>query len=385
MENNMLDIGKILSRAWHILWNYRTLWIFGFILALAGGGGSLRSTSNYSMDGGQRDRSTREWTPEGWEGETWEELDGDTVGEKMADVFGQLRAVFENLREQYPEEFRLGIAVAITLVVMALIFSAVLAVLRYVSETAAIRMVDDYEGTGVKVGFRQGWKLGWTRAAWKVFLVDLLVHLPVLLLFVVFGLVGWWIISAILSGVEWNIISSIVAGAGLVVFSIFVTVIAMAVLYVLRDFAWRMIVLDGEGGRAALRSAAGLVRRQWKNVGLMWLVMVGISIAWGIVFFLLFFPLLVVSIITAVGGLLAAILPALLTVGIASLLSAPAFWPWIFAAVVGLPIFLVVTFSPIILVGGWGAVFQSSAWTLTYRELKVIETITPEEERETAE
>jgi hypothetical protein len=117
----------------------------------------------------------------------------------------------------------------------------------------------------------------------------------------------------------------------------------------------------------------------------MWLVMVGISIAWGIVFFLLFFPLLVVSIITAVGGLLAAILPALLTVGIASLLSAPAFWPWIFAAVVGLPIFLVVTFSPIILVGGWGAVFQSSAWTLTYRELKVIETITPEEERETAE
>ena len=37
----MIDIGKILKRSWHILWNYRVLWIFGFILAMtAGGNGS---------------------------------------------------------------------------------------------------------------------------------------------------------------------------------------------------------------------------------------------------------------------------------------------------------------------------------------------------------
>ena len=34
----MLDPIKILQRAWHIVWNYRTLWVFGLILALAAGG-----------------------------------------------------------------------------------------------------------------------------------------------------------------------------------------------------------------------------------------------------------------------------------------------------------------------------------------------------------
>ncbi|HEY3474031.1 MAG TPA: hypothetical protein VGK56_05430, partial [Anaerolineales bacterium] len=34
----MIDPIKILQRAWHILWNYRALWILGLILALAAGG-----------------------------------------------------------------------------------------------------------------------------------------------------------------------------------------------------------------------------------------------------------------------------------------------------------------------------------------------------------
>ena len=32
----MIDIGKILKRAWHILWNYKVLWIFGILLAAYG-------------------------------------------------------------------------------------------------------------------------------------------------------------------------------------------------------------------------------------------------------------------------------------------------------------------------------------------------------------
>ncbi len=34
----MINIGKILKRAWHILWNYRVLWIFGILLAITGAG-----------------------------------------------------------------------------------------------------------------------------------------------------------------------------------------------------------------------------------------------------------------------------------------------------------------------------------------------------------
>jgi len=42
-----------------------------------------------------------------------------------------------------------------------------------------------------------------------------------------------------------------------------------------------------------------------------------------------------------------------------------------------MPFFLVVAFSPVLLVSGWGLIHQSSVWTLTYRELKALETVAP--------
>jgi len=369
----MFDIQKILRRSWHILWNYRMLWVFGFILALAMGGNNLGNSSRYTFNGGQRNQPSSIQAPEGWEG-----LQGDTFAEKVNDAFQQMRTGIQKLQEQYPVEFRMGIAVAITFFVVVLLLSILTAILRYIAETASIRMVDEYEQSGVKVGFRQGWRYGWSRAAWRVFLVNFVVHLPLLVLFVVLGLVGWWIFSAFMGGVESAIISSVIAGSGLAFLFIFVTVILMVVLYVLRDFAWRMTVLEGVGALEALRMAIALVKRQWKNVGVMWLVMIGLKIAWGIAFIILIFPLLIVSIITAVGGVVVAIVPSLLSAGVASLLSAPDYWPWIFAAIIGLPFFFIVTFSPILLVGGWGKIYQSSVWTLTYRELKALETIAPE-------
>ncbi|HUF39211.1 MAG TPA: hypothetical protein VMN57_11870 [Anaerolineales bacterium] len=371
----MFDIKKILSRSWHILWNYKVLWIFGFILALGAGGADFGNQSRYSFEDGARGPNGEPRAPEGWEIESWEDLQGDTFGEKMNDAFRQVRAVVENLREQYPEEFRMGVAVAVTAVVVAFVFGILVAVLRYVSEMAAIRMVDEYEGTGVKVGFRQGWRYGWSRDTWRLFWVNFVVHLPALVLFVVIGLVVWWIFSALMSGVQWSIISSVIAGSGLIFLAAFTTAILMVVLYVVRDLAWRMIALEGKAVREGLREAWAMLRRQWKNAGLMWLVMTGIRIAWSITFVILIIPLLVVSVLTAVGGLAAALVPALLTAGIAGLLAAPDYWPWIFALIVGLPFFAVVTFSPILLVSGWWQIFRSSAWTLTWRELKAIEAI----------
>ena len=46
----MIDIGKILKHTWHILWNYRVLWIFGFLLAItSGGNGGGSSGSGYQF------------------------------------------------------------------------------------------------------------------------------------------------------------------------------------------------------------------------------------------------------------------------------------------------------------------------------------------------
>jgi hypothetical protein len=368
----MFDIKKILTRSWHILWAYRTLWIFGFILALAVGGNRFGNNNDYSTNNKQNNPPAGIQTPRDWEG-----LHGDTFAEKMNDAFRQAGAGLRELQGQYPVEFRMGIAAAITLFVVILLVSIVVAILRYVAETASIRMVDEYEQAGVKVGFRQGWKYGWSREAWRLFLVNFVVHLPALALFVILGLIAWWIFSTFMGGVQSAIVSSLIAGIGLAFLFIFVTVVVMVVLYVLRDFAWRMVALEGTGAMESLRMAAALVKRQWKNVGLMWLVMIGIKIVWAIAFFILVFPLLIVSILTAVGGVLVAVVPTLLTAGVASLLAAPDYWPWIFAAIIGFPLFAVVAFSPILLVSGWGLIYQSSVWTLTYRELKALETVAP--------
>jgi len=374
----MLDITKILKRSWHILWNYRTLWIFGFILALAMGGNNFGNNSHYTVnDGNNNNQQPSIQVPDGWEGPRWESLRGNTPSEILNDAFRQVNQGIQQLRTEYPVEFRMGIAAAITLFVVILILGILTAVLRYVAETATIRMVDEYEQTEVKVGFRQGWKYGWSPASWKLFLINLIIHIPALILFVILGLTAWWIISAALSGVASALVNSLVAGIGLSFLSIFITAILMVVLYLLRDLAWRMAVLDGTGVMESLQLATSLVKRNWKSVGLMWLVMIGIKIVWAIAFFILVFPLLIVSILTAVGGILVAIVPTLLTAGVAGLFSVPDYWPWIFAAIVGLPFFFVVTFSPIFLVGGWGQTYQSSVWTLTYRELKVLDVIAP--------
>jgi len=369
----MLDITKILKRSWHILWNYRTLWIFGFILALAMGGNNFGNNNRYSVnDGNNTDQRPGIQAPDGWEG-----LRGDTPAEKLNDAFRQANEGIQQLRAEHPVEFRMGIAAAITLFVVILILSIVTAILRYVAETATIRMVDEYEQADVKVGFRQGWKYGWSPVSWRLFLINFITHIPALVLFVILGLVAWWIISAALSGVASALVNSLVAGIGLSFLFIFITAILMVVLLLLRDFAWRMTVLEGTGVMESLQLATSLVKRNWKSVGLMWLVMIGLRIAWAIAFFILIFPLLIVSILTAVGGVLVAIVPTLMAAGVASLFSAPDYWPWIFAAIIGLPFFFVVAFSPIFLVGGWGQIYQSNVWTLTYRELKALEAVAP--------
>ena len=52
---------------------------------------------------------------------------------------------------------------------------------RHVSEAALIRMVAEYEDTGEQLGVWQGLKLGTSRTAWRLFLIDLTIDVPVTL------------------------------------------------------------------------------------------------------------------------------------------------------------------------------------------------------------
>ena len=56
----MIDVSKILKRSWNILWNYRLLWVFGFLLALTMGSGNA-NTFQYTF--GSQDRPMYNFEP----------------------------------------------------------------------------------------------------------------------------------------------------------------------------------------------------------------------------------------------------------------------------------------------------------------------------------
>jgi hypothetical protein len=161
--------------------------------------------------------------------------------------------------------------------------------------------------------------------------------------------------------------------------SICVVVILSIFLSLLRNFFWRVAVLEDTGVGESLRRGFAMVREHWKSVGLMWLVMIGLGIAWIIVSILAIIVTIPIVILTSIVAALVAAIPALLLVGIFSLfLTGPL--PWIAAGLFVLPLFFTIAFSPWLLLGSWQSVFTSTVWTLTYRELKALPAIAPQAE-----
>lgn len=363
----MVDIGKILKRGWHILWNYRALWIFGFLLAMVVGGG-----------GGSGANSRASWNQRG---------DWDSRGGQPGDLPAFIDATNEwfetNLEPWFrtsieplfatPESIiRLIVWVAVGLLLFGIVVWLVTSLIRYPSETAIMRMVDGYEQDGTKVGFKQGWRLGWSRRALRLWVIDILVRLPANLyglLLLVLALV----VAANALMENWQAFRVSVGALIVGLFALGLVVLLVSVfLWLLRHFFARKAILEDVGIGAALRQGWAMFLGNWQSAGLMWLVLFGLGIAFGLVSIILFIVLIPVMIVTGLAGLIVAAIPAALAYWIASLTSiAPI--AWIVAVLVGMPIFLFVLTSPVLLINGWVEVFKSSIWTLTYREMKVLE------------
>ena len=360
-----MDPVKILQRAWNILWSYRTLWVFGLILALAGAGASARGSSNngtqyqYNEEGHQSSPQSMEQAFQDFK----QELDKlFTQGIPEMNISGEALTAF--------------LWVIGVFVVLMIILGIIVAIARYVSETAVIRMVDEYEGTGAKLSIREGFRIGWSRTSWRLFLINLIVNLPAILLVLVLLSAGLIIYFAVVNGNMTFAAASVVATIGLLFLAIFGVVIVSIGLHLLRHFFWRVCALEDVGVRESLRRGFAMVRENWKNVGLMWLVMIGLGIAWIVVSIIAAIATLPVVIVTSLIGAIVVAAPGLLLVGLFSLfLGGPL--PWIAAALFILPLFFTIAFSPWLLLTSWQTVYTSTVWTLTYRELKALPAITP--------
>jgi hypothetical protein len=340
-----MDYGKILNRAWDTVWRYKTLWIFGAVLALTTGGGS--SGAEYYGLRGDRFR---------WETHPYE------LGLP-------------------PEAVPALIGVGIALLVVGLAYVAVALWARYVAETSLIGMVDAYEESGEKKTVRQGFRMGRSRAAWRLFLIDLLVGVPVTLAMLA-------VFAAVAAPAFLWLTGSEVAGAigTAVTVLLFIPALLLAVLVgvslaVLMRFFRRACVIEGLGVRASIRRGFAVARQGWGNVGLVWLIMAGVGVAWAIIKAVLFFVLLPVLVVTITLGIALGGLPALIAFGVASLASrGAAEWiPYLAAGGVGLgvglPVLVLFVGAPWFFVDGLMQVFASSVWTQTYRELRAQELV----------
>jgi len=329
-----MDHIQVLKRAWEITWRYRALWVFGIILALTTGGGSWPSARG-DGDGGFQYQLGRGDIPE---------IPPQAVSAMIA--------------------IGVGLACAVVILIIAA------AIARYVAETALIRLVDDYEETGETRSVRQGFRLGWSRTAWRLFLINLLTGLPTALAFILLFALA---LAPLLLWTTDNRAAGIigtVATIGLFLLVILLAIVVGVVLSLLMHFFRRACALEELGVIESIRQGCGVVRQHLKDVAIMWLIMFGLGIGWTI----LMIP--VTILLVFVGGVLGG-LPALLVGGLASLASEGAM-PWILAAIVGLPIFILVVAVPGLFLGGLAEVFKSSAWTLTYRELRALESLETE-------
>ncbi|MEP7134128.1 MAG: hypothetical protein ABI904_04265 [Chloroflexota bacterium] len=355
----MIDPVKILKRSWTILWSYRALWVFGLILALAAGGASSQGSNNSNYRFNQNSGETPQVTPQSMQ-QGWQDF----------------RQEFNKIFEQgIPEAHITGrelisfLWVFGAFILIMTLVGIVTAVARYVSETAVIRMVDEYESTGVKKTVREGFRIGWSKTAWRLFLINLIVNLPAIALVLVLLTIGISVFFAVVNGgtnfAAFTVVSTIV----IAFISVFVVVILSIVLRLARNFFWRISVLEDVGVRESFRRGWTLVLENWKNAGLMWLVMIGLGIVWMVASIILIIVSIPIVIVTAVIALLVSALPFLLFVGIFSTFLT-GWLPWVAGGIFAAPLFFTLAFSPWLLLGSWQAVYTSTVWTLTYREIK---------------
>jgi len=345
-----MDHIKILKRAWQIVKKYRALWWIGLLLVIAGGGlgaGNGGSSVPSSSTGWRTSAPIEDPFKE------WRDMPNMPDLPNWPQVWARVApavAVF--------------VVVVVALALLAIVLSLVLTVLRFVTRVSLIQMVHRYEETDEEIGFRDGLRMGWSRSALRLFLLDLILTLPVVLaVLMLLAPLGFLAFTAFAAGEPRVVLGVVTILAAVPV--ILLGVLLGVVLGPIRELAYRAIVIEELGPWAAFKATLGLVRRHLGPAALQWLILVGMRIAWGIV-------LIPVNLVLVFVALLAGGLPGLLVGGIAAF---AATWPLglLLGGLVFLPVFIVVIAVPNLALSTLATVYYSTTWTLTYRELRALD------------
>ncbi len=348
-----MDHINILKRSLHNVWRYRALWIFGILLALTTFSGQSALTFGDSNNNNQEpvqyqlSERDREWLSENLDLNFKESY--SFTGEEVAEFFRN-------------EVVQMVLAIVILVIVVTILLTLLAILIHYLAETALIKMVNDYEKSGTKYSVRQGLRMAWSRSAWRLFLIDLAVRLPATLLFLLLLVLVVAPIFAFASSGTATGFAGAIAVSGLFFLVLALAIVAAVILGVLARLARQASVVDRLGVVDSIRRGYEIVRYNIKDVGLMWLILVAVNLTWPF----LMIPVLIVlvGIGVIIGGIVVGLiggLGSLATVGTAA---------WITAGVLGGILFLLILVVPMLLLSGMRVIFESSAWTLTYRDLR---------------
>jgi hypothetical protein len=351
-----MNHSAIIKQAWRTLLRYRTLWLFGLVLAL-----TTVSWGSLALLSGGSDGDTS------GAGIEITRRPGETFGEAVERSLRQELRSAQNDLDLALDEL-LGISVAYDLGAVLVTLAAIVAgfyvlgrIARYLSETALIRLVDKTADSGEQHTVRHGLKLGWSRTAWRLFLIELLINLVAaavgLLLFaLLFAPLPLWV-----EGEERTIWIGAVLTAGLFFLAIFVVIVGAMGVALVKFMARRACALEGMGVTASVYRGYTLVRQNLRKLVPLGLVMLGINVGWPALMAVLGVLLFGVGVL--VGGL-----PGLVVGGLASL-AGTGETAIILGAAIGAIILLAVLIAPLMLLDGMREAFLSSMWTLAYRAL----------------
>ncbi len=238
----------LLQRSWQIFKTNRTLWWLAFILALVSQGGGNVDTR---------------WI-------------GNMPGE-----FGESGNAFPGV---VPEWFP---ALLLALFCFAFLIVVLFALVRYVTRVGFIQTVVHAEA-GQSIMLRDALRLGWSRHAWRLFLIDFVVGMLVFVIFILFFLIPFCaLIFVLLFSIEEGV--DALSGAMLFLFGIVFLVGIAALLVVsfvvsmVTNLASRAVVIDNLGVVESLSDVWALIRTHPTPVVVVSLIAFGIQILSGVV------------------------------------------------------------------------------------------------------
>jgi len=331
-----MDHITVLKRAWRITWSYRALWFFGFLLALTTAGGGGGSGARASSD------------QQGWE-----------------NMFPHGEFQWPSIQASAVDMFNQYLPLIILLALLGLALAVAGAILRYVSETSLIRMVNEEEESGSKASIKEGFRKGWSRQAFHLFLIDLLAGLGGFLLLLVPALiVGAPLLVWLTDSTALQVMGTVIA-ASLGLLLLFAVILVFIGIALVLEFARRACIIEKKGPVDSIKYGISMLRNHLGESVLMGLILVGI----GILFAVAMIPLLILLVLAGavIGGI-----PGLLVFGLTSIF-AQGELPVILATIVGLPIFIAIVAIPSAFILGIMETFKSSTWTLTFREFQVLD------------